>query len=202
MPGSAFREAEERRRRRQQGDRALQRHRHLCRQGHRLSALEIRPARQGFLLPPVAYLSGWPRGLGSTDQPQTGQHASFGGRPRGVQRDRLAPVLFTGCGRGRPARAELSTEQADNSVHFSYEMVALSPRTCVELGIELRKKTSKRPYVEVSGRKGLGVKADDLIDKLIEKALEEVTSRHADEPESSRDASPRRSPSARCATSC
>src|SRR5678815_1178028 len=44
----------------------------------------------------------------------------------------------------------------------------------------------KRPYVEVSGRKGLGVKADDLIDKLIEKALEEVSSRNADRPEEER----------------
>jgi arginyl-tRNA synthetase len=69
-------------------------------------------------------------------------------------------------------------EQADHSVHFSYEMVALSPRTCVELGIDLSEEDRKRPYVEVSGRKGLGVKADDLIDKLIEKALEEVDSRH------------------------
>jgi arginyl-tRNA synthetase len=68
--------------------------------------------------------------------------------------------------------------QAERSIHFSYEMVALSPRTCVELGIELSEEDKKRPYVEVSGRKGLGVKADDLIDKLIEKALEEVDSRH------------------------
>jgi arginyl-tRNA synthetase len=74
-------------------------------------------------------------------------------------------------------------EQADASVHFSYEMVALSPRTCVEMGIELSDEDKKRPYVEVSGRKGLGVKADDLIDKLISTALVEVTSRHADEPE-------------------
>jgi arginyl-tRNA synthetase len=76
--------------------------------------------------------------------------------------------------------------QADNSIHFSYEMVALSPRTCVEMGIELSDEDKRRPYVEVSGRKGLGVKADDLIDKLIEKALAEVTSRHAEEPEESR----------------
>ncbi len=69
-------------------------------------------------------------------------------------------------------------EQAAQSVHFSYEMVALSPRTCVELGIELSEEDQKRPYVEVSGRKGLGVKADDLIDKLIEAALGEVESRH------------------------
>ncbi len=71
-------------------------------------------------------------------------------------------------------------KQAEASIHFSYEMVALSPRTCVKLGIELSEEDKKRPYVEVSGRKGLGVKADDLIDKLIEKALDEVTSRHAE----------------------
>lgn len=76
--------------------------------------------------------------------------------------------------------------QADNSIHFSYEMVALSPRTCVEMGIELSDEDKRRPYVEVSGRKGLGVKADDLIDKLTEKALDEVTSRHAEETEESR----------------
>jgi len=69
-------------------------------------------------------------------------------------------------------------EQAENSIHFAYEMVALSPRCCGELGIELSEEDRRRPYVEVSGRRGLGVKADDLIDALIEKALEEVRSRH------------------------
>ena len=68
--------------------------------------------------------------------------------------------------------------QADASVHFSYEMVALSPRTCVEMGISLSEEDKKKPYIEVSGRKGLGVKADDLIDKLIETALVEVEHRH------------------------
>ena len=77
-------------------------------------------------------------------------------------------------------------QQADQSIHFSYEMVALSPRTCVELGIELSEEDKKRAYVEVSGRKGLGVKADDLIDKLIEKALEEVDSRHPEAPAAER----------------
>ncbi|MGH9647061.1 MAG: arginine--tRNA ligase [Bryobacteraceae bacterium] len=77
-------------------------------------------------------------------------------------------------------------KQADASIHFSYEMVALSPRTCMEMGIELSDEDKKKPYVEVSGRKGLGVKADDLIDKLIEKALEEVTSRHTQDPEEQR----------------
>lgn len=77
-------------------------------------------------------------------------------------------------------------EQAERSIHFSYEMVALSPRTCAILGIPLSEEDRKRPYVEVSGRKGLGVKADDLIDKLIEKAREEVDSRHPDRPEEER----------------
>ena len=82
-------------------------------------------------------------------------------------------------------------------------MVALSPRCCAELGIPLSEEDRSAPYVEVSGRKGLGVKADDLMDKLIEKALEEVDSRHAEEPadEAARQ-SRHRSPSARCATSC
>lgn len=69
-------------------------------------------------------------------------------------------------------------QQAEASVHFSYEMVALTPRTCLEMGIELPEEDRRRPYVEVSGRKGLGVKADDLIDKLIETALREVEHRH------------------------
>ena len=71
-------------------------------------------------------------------------------------------------------------QQADNSIHFSYEMVALSPRCCAELGIELSEEDRRRPYVEVSSRKGLGVKADDLIDLLIKNALREVESRHED----------------------
>jgi arginyl-tRNA synthetase len=73
-------------------------------------------------------------------------------------------------------------EQAASSIHFSYEMVALTPATCVELGIDLSEEDRRKPYVEVSGRKGLGVKADDLIDRLIEKALVEVDSRHPEAP--------------------
>jgi arginyl-tRNA synthetase len=65
-------------------------------------------------------------------------------------------------------------------------MVVLTPGTCVEMGIELSEEDKRKQHVEVSGRKGLGVKADDLIDKLIEKALKEVTSRHAEEPEQAR----------------
>jgi arginyl-tRNA synthetase len=73
-------------------------------------------------------------------------------------------------------------KEADNSVHFSYEMVALSPRCCQDLGINLTEQERSKPYVEVSGRKGLGVKADDLIDKLLEKTLAEVTTRQSELP--------------------
>src|ERR1051325_8503561 len=64
------------------------------------------------------------------------------------------------------------------SVHFGYEMVALSPAACEELGIELSAEDRARPYIEMSGRKGLGVKADDLIDRLEQDALKEVQTRH------------------------
>ena len=64
------------------------------------------------------------------------------------------------------------------SVHLSYEMVALSPAACVELEIEVSDEDRKRPYIEMSGRKGLGVKADDLISRLEANALEEVKTRH------------------------
>ncbi|MBI2820045.1 MAG: arginine--tRNA ligase, partial [Acidobacteria bacterium] len=78
------------------------------------------------------------------------------------------------------------SEQAGRSIHFSYEMVALSPRACEQMGIELSPEDSKRPYVEVSGRKGLGVKADDLIDRLTAEAQREVDARHPDDPAATR----------------
>jgi arginyl-tRNA synthetase len=66
----------------------------------------------------------------------------------------------------------------DASVHLSYEMVALSPAACDELGIELSDEDRARPYIEMSGRKGLGVKADDLINQLESGALAEVEKRN------------------------
>ena len=67
---------------------------------------------------------------------------------------------------------------ADASVHFGYEMVALSPAACEELGIDLSEEDRARPFIEMSGRKGLGVKADDLINRLEADALREVSTRH------------------------
>jgi arginyl-tRNA synthetase len=76
--------------------------------------------------------------------------------------------------------------QADRSIHFSYEIVALTPRCAGELGYTLSEEDAKKPYVEVSGRKGLGVKADDLLDRLEAAAGGEVNERHPELPESER----------------
>jgi arginyl-tRNA synthetase len=69
-------------------------------------------------------------------------------------------------------------EAADHYTHFSYEMVALTPRCAAELGYTLSEEDKTRSYIEVSGRKGFGVKADDLLDQLIVSAKSEVDSRH------------------------
>jgi len=69
---------------------------------------------------------------------------------------------------------------AERSIHLSYEIVALTPRCAAEMGYELTPEEAKKPYVEVSGRKGFGVKADDLMDKLEAATLAEVQQRHAE----------------------
>jgi arginyl-tRNA synthetase len=68
--------------------------------------------------------------------------------------------------------------QAAKSVHFSYEMVALSPKSLKELGYAASEEEKERSFLEVSGRKGLGVKADDLLDRLEDKARAEIEKRN------------------------
>ncbi len=120
----------------------------------------------------------------STDEPSEGEHQfGHGSRVYNVIDSRqsyLQDVVAAGL-RGLGYAA-----QAEQSIHFSYEMVALSPRCCADLGIPLSEEDRQRPYVEVSGRKGLGVKADDLMDNLISKALAEVNARHAEKPAAER----------------
>ena len=110
----------------------------------------------------------------STDEAQ-GNGVSFG---KGTQvfnvidtrQSYLQDVVVAGL------RALGYEDQARRSVHFSYEMVALTPRACVDLNIPISEEDKKKAYVEVSGRKGLGVKADDLIDRLIAAARTVVES--------------------------
>lgn len=68
-------------------------------------------------------------------------------------------------------------DQAEQLHHFAYEVVNLSLSAAQSLGITSSAEDRQRGYVEVSGRRGLGVKADDLIDTVIEKALTEVRER-------------------------
>jgi arginyl-tRNA synthetase len=117
----------------------------------------------------------------TTGQPSDGPVPPFGNASKvfnviDSRQSYLQDVVVAGL------RALGYEKQADASVHFSYEMVALTPRTCLEMGINLSDEDRKRAYVEVSGRKGLGVKADDLIDRLIATALDEVKDRHPDTP--------------------
>jgi arginyl-tRNA synthetase len=118
----------------------------------------------------------------STDQPQPIPSPQFGKADTvynviDVRQSYLQDVVVAGL------RALGFEDQANRSIHFSYEMVALSPRSCADLGIPLSEEDMRKPYVEMSGRKGLGVKADDLIDKLTESALGEVVSRHPEDNE-------------------
>jgi len=78
------------------------------------------------------------------------------------------------------------TNAADHYTHFSYEMVALTPRCASEMGYPLSEDEMGKPYIEVSGRRGFGVKADDLIDRLISSAQKEVDIRHPELPDDER----------------
>ena len=82
------------------------------------------------------------------------------------------------------------TEAANKSIHLSYAFVVLTPRCAAEMGYELTPEEAKLPFIQVSGRRGFGVKADDLIDKLEAATFAEVQQRHAEmsEPEQKRTA--------------
>jgi arginyl-tRNA synthetase len=80
------------------------------------------------------------------------------------------------------------TTQADNYTHFGYEMVTLTPRCAAELGYDVPVEDRDRSFIEVSGRKGFGIKADDLIDKLIAATRAEVDMRQTSRDEQERQA--------------
>ena len=97
-------------------------------------------------------------------------HPTFGGAGAGSQRDRRPAVVPARSSSSRRSRRIGTTREAEHSVHLSYEMVALTHNTARQLGYTLSARGAARPFVEVSGRKGLGVKADDLLDVLAKKA--------------------------------
>jgi arginyl-tRNA synthetase len=69
-------------------------------------------------------------------------------------------------------------ERVARSAHLAYEKVTLTPAAAAELGTELTEADAQRQQIGMSGRKGLGVKADDLIDRLEQDAGREVQARH------------------------
>ena len=104
--------------------------------------------------------------------PHFGEPASIVYNVIDARQSYLQDVVAEGLRRLGHAKA------AEHSIHLSYEIVALTPRCAAEMGYELTPEEAKKPYVEVSGRKGFGVKADDLLDKLEAATLAEVQQRH------------------------
>jgi arginyl-tRNA synthetase len=114
----------------------------------------------------------------STDVPGPAGGPSFGGASKvynviDTRQSYLQKVVVQGL------RSLKYEAQAAKSVHFSYEMVALSPRSLSDLGYMATDEEKDRAFLEVSGRKGLGVKADDLLDRLEAKARDEIEKRNA-----------------------
>jgi arginyl-tRNA synthetase len=105
--------------------------------------------------------------------PHFGEPASIVYNVIDARQSYLQDVVAEGLRRLGHAKA------AEQSIHLSYEIVALTPRCAAEMGYELTPEEAKKPYVEVSGRRGFGVKADDLFDKLEAATLAEVQQRHA-----------------------
>jgi arginyl-tRNA synthetase len=111
---------------------------------------------------------------GDPDAPHFGEPASIVYNVIDARQSYLQDVVAEGLRRLGHAEA------AEKSIHLSYEIVALTPRCAAEMGYELTPEEAKKPYVEVSGRKGFGVKADDLLDKLEAATRAEVQQRHAE----------------------
>src|SRR5580658_5848542 len=105
--------------------------------------------------------------------PHFGEPASIVYNVIDARQSYLQDVVAEGLRRLGHAKA------AEQSIHLSYAIVALTPRCAAEMGYELTPEETKKPYVEVSGRKGFGVKADDLLDKLEAATRAEVQQRHA-----------------------
>ena len=106
-------------------------------------------------------------------------HPAFGGAARvynviDVRQAYLQAIVVEGL------KSLGHADQAARSTHFAYEMVALTPASAERLGVALAEEDRRRAYIEMSGRRGLGVKADDLLDALLAQAQAEVRSRNPD----------------------
>ena len=151
---------------RREDHRALEWDGHLCRQRHRASPLEIRPARAAIFITGAFYKH--------PDGHEAWVTASDGddpGAPDSAMRRELFNVIDSR--QAYPQQVVVAAlralgygDEADHLKHFAYNVVALTPRCAIEMGYEIPPEDAKRPYIEMSGRKGQGVKADDLLDQL------------------------------------
>ena len=117
---------------------------------------------------------------GVAEHPHFGQAAAIYNVIDSRQNDPQANVVES-------LRALGYTAAADRYTHMNYAMVALTPRCAVDLGYSVSDEDMRRPFLEVSGRKGFGVKADDLLDRLIAAARAQVDARHPEDDESQRE---------------
>jgi arginyl-tRNA synthetase len=85
-------------------------------------------------------------------------------------------------------------EEAERSIHYAYEMVALTPASVSALlpDFPLDAEELAKPYLEMSGRRGLGIRADDLLDALFERARSEVAKRNTELSQETLDETARR----------
>ncbi|HVS16757.1 MAG TPA: arginine--tRNA ligase [Thermoanaerobaculia bacterium] len=116
-------------------------------------------------------------GLWETAAPACDPHPPFGGGSRVVnvidaRQSYLQRIVRAGL------EALGHHQEAARSVHFAYEMVSLSAHTARALGFLDEESGDQR--LEMSGRKGIGVKADDLLDRLEAKSREEIAQRNRD----------------------
>jgi len=119
----------------------------------------------------------------TTSEEVAPEHPSFGGASRVInvidaRQSYLQRIVRAGL------EALGHTEEAERSIHFAYEMVALSPATAHQLGFhDDGAAAGGGKALEMSGRKGIGVKADDLMDQLQSRSREEIEKRNRDLPE-------------------
>jgi arginyl-tRNA synthetase len=117
----------------------------------------------------------------TTHEAGVSRHPSFGHAARVYNViDTRQSYLQRVVAQGLKALGHLA--EADRSIHFSYEMVALTPTAVASLFPDrpLTAEDRAKPYLEMSGRRGLGVRADDLVDALVRRAEEEVRKRNPD----------------------
>jgi arginyl-tRNA synthetase len=131
----------------------------------------------GLLGKDFAYRFWMEKGVWETAVEGADSHPAFGGAERVInvidaRQSYLQRIVRAGL------QALGYADEAERSIHFAYEMVSLSPATARQFGFLGEDEEGRS--LEMSGRKGIGVKADDLLDLLESKSRQEISSRNRD----------------------